>query len=128
MEEKMQRHHFIYALAAALAAFTSGQALASMSGIDWLNRMELIQRSQGDGARKVHVDVSVVRVDPGVALTVLHPEMQSPDRSIAMPAMEMTFHLTDPTQARGIKAGDKIHIIVERVRGAVQITRLRRTL
>lgn len=124
----MQRRHFICGVAASLAALTTDRALASMSGIDWLNRMELIQRSQGDGARKVHVDVSVVRVDPGVALTVLHPEMQSPDRSIAMPAMEMTFHLTDPSQALGIKAGDKVHIVVERVRGAVQITRVRRRL
>lgn len=124
----MQRRHFICGVAASLAALTTDRALASMSGIDWLNRMELIQRSQGDGARKVHVDVSVVRVDPGVALTVLHPEMQSPDRSIAMPAMEMTFHLTDPAQALGIKAGDKVHIVVERVRGAVQITRVRRRL
>lgn len=124
----MQRRHFICGVAASLAALTTDRALASVSGIDWLNRMELIQRSQGDGARKVHVDVSVVRVDPGVALTVLHPEMQSPDRSIAMPAMEMTFHLTDPAQALGIKAGDKVHIVVERVRGAVQITRVRRRL
>lgn len=123
----MVKNRLVWALAVSLLPLSNGGALAGMSGVDWLNRMELFQRSQGDGARKVHVDVSVLKVDPGTALTVSHPEMQSPDRSIWMPAMEMTFHLTDPSQLRGIKAGDKVHIVVERKQGAVQITRVRKT-
>ena len=66
-------------------------------------------------------------VDLGsLAVTILHPEVTSPDKGIYMPAMVMTFHVTNPTKLRGLKVGDQIEFQAARRQGAVMIIELRR--
>ena len=122
------KHLRAVGLGLALAANLSVTASASMSGVEWLTRMEQIQRSRGDPARHVHSDGKLQDVDLGsVAVTILHPELRSPDNSIWMPAMRMVFHVTDAGKLKGLRPGDNVHFVVGRHRGAVVITEIRKT-
>jgi Cu/Ag efflux protein CusF len=104
----------------------SASAYASMDGIEWLTRVEQIQASQGlPIKRHVRSQGDVAAVDPGAGtISVFHPEMQSADGSIWMPAMHMVFHVTTRNLLKGLSPGDHIHFTVGRHRGAVMITQI----
>lgn len=110
----------------ALLAGAPGPAVASMSGVQWL---DLMQRAQNvrDHRGHVHSRGQVRSVDFGSgAVTILHPEVTSPDKSIYMPAMMMTFHVANPAKLRGLRAGDQVEFQAARRQGAVMIIELRR--
>jgi len=99
----------------------------SINGFEWLSRMERLQAERGDPARHVHFDARVESVDPGTgSVTMVHPEMRSGDGSIVMPRMHMTFHAIAFSKLRGIGAGDAVHTVIGRHKGAIMITQIRK--
>lgn len=112
------------ALCAALAG-APGAALASMSGVQWLDLMQRAQNVQGHRSH-VHSRGEVRDLDFGSgAVTLLHPEVASPDRGIWMPAMRMTFHVTNPAQLRHLRVGDPVEFQAALRRGGVMIVDIR---
>ncbi|KMO38826.1 hypothetical protein VP06_05690 [Methylobacterium aquaticum] len=100
---------------------------ASPEAYEWLSRMERLQAERGDPARHVHFDAQVESVDRGSGtVTMVHPEMRSGDGSIVMPRMHMTFHVIAFSKLRGIAAGDQVHAVVGRHKGAIMITQIRK--
>ncbi len=100
---------------------------ASIDGFEWLSRMERLQAERGDPARHVHFDARVESVDRGSgSVTMVHPEMRSGDGSIVMPRMHMTFHAISFSKLRGIDAGDPVHAVIGRHKGAIMITQIRK--
>ncbi|WP_375276074.1 copper-binding protein [Methylorubrum thiocyanatum] len=112
-----------------LGAAGSGPAAAeaSIDSFEWLSRMERLQAERGDPARHVHFDARVESVDRGSGtVTMLHPGMRSGDGSLVMPAMHMTFHVIAFSKLRGIAAGDAVHAVVGRHKGAIMVTQIRK--
>lgn len=100
---------------------------ASIDSFEWLSRMERLQAERGDPARHVHFDARVESVDPDSgSVTMVHPEMRSGDGSIVMPRMHMTFHAIAFSKLRGIGAGDVVHTVIGRHKGAIMVTHIRR--
>ncbi|CAX23041.1 protein of unknown function [Methylorubrum extorquens DM4] len=99
----------------------------STDGFEWLSRLERLQAERGDPARHVHFDARVESVDRGSGtVTMVHPEMRSGDGFIVMPRMHMTFHAIAFSKLRGIEAGDAVHTVVGRHKGAIMITQIRK--
>lgn len=87
-----------------------------------------MERAQGvrDHQRHVHSRGQVRATDLGAGtITLVHPEVASPDKGIWMPAMVMVFHVTDPAKLRGVRPGDTVEFAAARRRGAVVVTDLR---
>jgi Cu/Ag efflux protein CusF len=117
---------FAVALCTGLA-LVAGPALASMTNIEWLTKMEQIELSRGVMADHVHAQGTVLAIDPGDGtITILHPEISSADKSIWMPAMRMVFHVTRSEVLRGVRAGEVVRFEAARRKGAVMVSRITR--
>lgn len=64
-------------------------------------------------------EIKKVDKDAG-KLTIKH----GPIVNLDMPPMTMVFRVKDPAMLTQVKAGDKIHFSVERVGGAMTVTRI----
>lgn len=69
--------------------------------------------------------IEAVDLDDGT-ITIRHVELQSPDKSIWMPAMRMVFHAINSGMLNGLHAGDRVDFEAVRLRNAVMLTRLRK--
>jgi Cu/Ag efflux protein CusF len=69
--------------------------------------------------------VEAVDIGPGI-ITLWSTEIQSPDRTIWMPPMRMTYHVTHRRMLRGVQPGDVVEFEAARLRNAVMITKLRK--
>lgn len=116
---------FALALGGALIFFPPASAMASMSGVQWL---DLMQRAQNvrDHRGHVHSRGQLRAVDHGAgAVTILHPKVASPDKGIWMPSMVMVFHVTNPAKLRSLRPGDMVEFAAARRRGAIMVTDIR---
>lgn len=104
------------------SALAQGATLASMSGVDWLNRIELLQKSQRQAGERPWVRAQVRNVNlRNGELTISHPEI----KSIDMPAMTMTFPVADRSHLSMVKVGDEVDIQAANQGGVVQIVAIR---
>ena len=53
-------------------------------------------------------------------ITLRHEEI----KNLGMPQMTMVFHVKDPALLEGVKVGDKVRFIAEKVSGAYTITKI----
>lgn len=104
------------------SALAQDTTLASMSGVDWLNRIELLQRSQRQAGERPWVRAQVRNVNlRNRELTISHPEI----KSIDMPGMTMTFPVADRSHLSMVKVGDEVDIQAANQGGVVQIVAIR---
>ncbi|MBX9934613.1 MAG: copper-binding protein [Methylobacterium sp.] len=104
----------------ALLAFAS-PALASMSGTDWLNRVELL-RGKEPGAEAPWIKAKVETIDPQSGeVTIKHDAIPKID----MPAMSMTFPIADRVHLTKMKAGDTMEFQAANQDGVVRIVNVR---
>ncbi len=125
----LSKYGLALSLALSLVLSSSGTPArdAAIGSFEWLSRMERLQAERGDPARHVHFDAEVEALDQGSgSVTMVHPGMRSGDGSIVMPRMHMTFHVISFSKLRGIEAGDRVHIVVGRHKGAVMVTQIRK--
>lgn len=103
-----------------------GQELLSPS--DWLEKLDREHNRMVSPAGHVYARGRVQAVDmdrPG-AITILVDAMESADKTIRMPAMEMPFHVTNRRMLRGLRAGDVIDFGAARLKNAVMIISIRK--
>lgn len=126
----MRRSSMISAAAAwvflAVAAFpTNGQELTRPS--EWLDKLDREHNQLVSRAGHVHARGQVQAIDiDAAAVTVLSDEIESPDKSIWMPAMRMVFHVTNRRLLKGLRPGDAVEFEAARLRNAVMITNIRK--
>lgn len=103
-----------------------GQELLSPS--DWLEKLDRDHNKMVSPAGHVHARGRVQTVDmerPG-SITILVDAIESADKTIRMPAMEMPFHVTSRRLLQGLRAGDVIDFEAARLKNAVMITGIRK--
>lgn len=107
------------ALALAMTAASAAPALAmKMSGPEWLQMMEKIRTDKGAAGSPFWVLVKVKQADvQAKTLTISHGAVSK----IHMPAMTMTFPVTDPTHLPMLHKGDPVEIEVANDNGVVKI-------
>ncbi len=113
-------------IAFALAALpASGQELTSPS--EWLSKLDREHDQLVAKSGHVHArgQIQVIDIGPGT-ITLLTEEMESPDKSIWMPAMRMVFHVTNRRMLEGLQPGDAVEFEAARLRNAVMITNVRK--
>ena len=106
--------------------FAHGQDLLTSS--DWLEKLDRDHNNLVAPAGHVHARGRVLDVDmerPG-SLTILVDAVESADKTIRMPAMEMPFHVTNRRMLQGLRAGDVIDFEAARLKNAVMITSIRK--
>jgi Cu/Ag efflux protein CusF len=114
------RIHIVFAIALALAAATP--ALAHKDMTDWLVMMEKLRQQQPNPQETPWVSARVVKVNGAAqSVTVSHGAI----KSVGMPAMTMTFGVTDPSRLPTLKRGQRVDIQVENVGGAGKIVNFR---
>ena len=95
---------------------------------DWLDKLDRDHKKLVSPAGHVHGRGRVQAVDmerPG-SITILIDALESADRTIRMPAMEMPFHVTNRRMLQGLRAGDVVDFEAARLKGAVMITNIRK--
>jgi Cu/Ag efflux protein CusF len=103
-----------------------GQELLSPG--DWLDKLDREHNKLVSPAGHVHARGRVLDVDmerPG-SITILIDAVESADKTIRMPAMEMPFHVTNRRMLQGLRPGDVIDFEAARLKTAVMITRIRK--
>lgn len=103
-----------------------GQELLTPSG--WLDKLDRDHDHLVSPAGHVHARGRVQAIDiqrPG-SITILIDAVESADRTIRMPAMEMPFHVTNRRMLQGLRAGDVIDFEAARLKNAVMITNVRK--
>jgi Cu/Ag efflux protein CusF len=111
------------AFAAPLGLLSFGANAQQQSGL-----MSELDRAhtQIDHEKHVYSLGTVESVDIGQGtMTIWHAELESPDKSIWMPTMRMTFHVTSKRMLKGLKPGDRIGFEAVRMRNAVLVTKIR---
>jgi Cu/Ag efflux protein CusF len=95
---------------------------------DWLDRLDRDHNKLVSPAGHVHARGRVQAVDiqrPG-SITILIDAVESADRTIRMPAMEMPFHVTNRRMLHGLRVGDVVDFEAARLKNAVMITSIRK--
>lgn len=103
-----------------------GQELLTPSG--WLDKLDRDHNNLVSSAGHVHARGRVQAVDvqrPG-SITIRIDALESADRTIRMPAMEMPFHVTNRRMLQGLRVGDVIDFEAARLKNAVMITNIRK--
>jgi Cu/Ag efflux protein CusF len=114
----MSRLKSYLAIGLALLLAGTAPALAGLSGVDWLQRMQQTQAPQANPSEGAWVSVKVQNIDQaGQRLTISHGAI----KKIGMPAMTMTFPLEDTTHLAMLHKGDAILIHVVNKDGVVKI-------
>lgn len=119
----MLKSKTLIAIAAAFVLAGAVPAMAGMSGIEWMQKWQQLEKKQKaeaqDAPTAVNVGVSVVKADvAGQQLTISHGAV----KKIGMPAMKMTFPVSDPTHLKMLKKGDHVTIHVVNQGGVATIT------
>ena len=124
--------------AAVLAAITVGLATLFSPAVaqmltptpsEWMDKLDREHKHLVSPSGHVHARGQVQALDmgPGAAsVTILTEDMESPDGSIRMRAMEMPFHVTNPRMLKGLRPGDFVEFEAARLRNAVMITNIRK--
>ena len=95
---------------------------------DWLDKLDRDHNKLVSPAGHVHARGRVQAVDtqrPG-SITILNDAIESADRTIRMPAVEMPFHVTNRRMLQGLRAGDIVDFEAARLKNAVMITSIRK--
>lgn len=136
MKRPMVRLTPAFAAIAACAAIALGasdvlvtpvgsQELARPSA--WLDKLDREHDRLVPKAGHAHGRGRVEAVDTGPGtITILTEEIQSPDKSIWMPAMRMVFHVTNRRMLIPLRSGDSVEFVAARLRNAVMITSIRK--
>jgi Cu/Ag efflux protein CusF len=100
----LRKRSFILAVASLTAALAvspiKAQELTSPS--EWLDKLDREHDRLVSKSGQVHARGKVQVVDVGSGtITLITEEMQSPDKSIWMPAMRMVFHVTNRLCCKG---------------------------
>ncbi|PPQ36843.1 Copper binding protein CusF [Rhodoblastus acidophilus] len=109
-----------FALACALttASVAPTLAMGRMNGPEWLTMMEKIRKDKEPAGSPLWVNVKVKKADvAGGTLTISHGAISK----IHMPAMTMTFPVTDPTHLQMLHKGDPVQIEVANQDGTVRV-------
>ncbi len=107
----MKMHTFVCAAALFIAA--SVPAIAAPTGGD----AQLAQAASAAGKPMTDGEVRKIDKEQG-KLTLKH----GPIANLEMPAMTMVFKVADPKMLDGLKEGDKVRFVAERVGGAITVT------
>lgn len=100
-------------------ALAASNAPAQMQMADHAQHMAMPAASQEDA--NALADGEVKKVDKATGkLTVQH----GPLTNLGMPGMTMAFKVQDPSMLDQVKAGDKVRLRVDRVNGALTVTKL----
>ena len=110
----------------ALVAFPApGQEHTAPSA--WLDKLDREHNHLVSRAGHVHARGHVQAIDTGPGTVIIvSEEIESPDKSIWMPAMEMVFHVTNRRMLKGLRPGDAVEFEAARLRNAVMITNIRK--
>ena len=119
------------AIAFGLALFLRPAAaqILTPTPSEWMDKLDREHKHLVSPSGHVHARGQVQAVDmgPGAAsVTILTEDMESPDGSIRMRAMEMPFHVTNPRMLKGLRPGDFVEFEAARLRNAVMITNIRK--
>lgn len=120
----MFQHKSRIAIALAMVLASAAPVMAGMSGIEWMQKWkQLDKRKAGNGdpltANSVDVGVRVVKVNiPEQQLTISHGAVMK----IAMPAMSMTFPVSETTHLKMLHKGDHVTIHVVDDGGVAKVT------
>lgn len=111
------------AVVGAVMLAVSAPAMAGMSGIEWMQKWQQLEKKKAQvpqgASAAVDVNVRVVKVDiPARQLTISHGAV----KRIAMPAMSMTFPVADTTHLRMLNKGDRVNIHVVNEAGTATVT------
>lgn len=119
----MSKSRIIIVLSIALALAGGAPALAhNVNMTDWLRMIEKLRLRQPDPQQTPWLKARVVKVDAAAqSVTISHDAI----RSVGMPAMTMTFGVTDPSRLAALKKGQRVDIQVENVDGTGKIVSLR---
>ena len=110
---------------ALVAVPAHGQELTAPSA--WLDKLDRDHNHLVSRGGHVHAKGQVRAVDTGPGtVTILSEEMESSDKSIWRPAMEIVFHVTNRRMLKGIRPGDAVEFEAARLRNAVMITNIRK--
>lgn len=103
-----------------------GQELLTPSG--WLDKLDRDHNHLVSPAGHVQARgrVQVVDIQRPGSITILIDAVESADRTIRMPAMEMPFHVTNRRMLQGLRAGDVVDFEAARLKNAVMITNIRK--
>jgi Cu/Ag efflux protein CusF len=99
-----------------------------LSAGDWLDKLDRDHNMMVSPAGHVHARGRVLDVEierPG-SIIILVDAIESADKTIRMPAMEMPFHVTNRRMLQGLRTGDVIDFEAARLKNAVMITRIRK--
>lgn len=94
----------------------------------WLDQLDRDHNKLVSPRGHVHARGRVQAVDaqrPG-SITILVDALESADRTIRMPAMEMPFHVTNWRMLQGLRTGDMVDFEAARLKNAVMITNIRK--
>lgn len=95
---------------------------------DWLHKLDRDHNKLVSPAGHVHARGRVLAVDierPG-SITILIDAVESADKTIRMPAMEMPFHVTNRRMLQRLRPGDVVDFEAARLKTAVMITSIRK--
>lgn len=95
---------------------------------DWLDKLDRDHNKLVSPAGHVYARGRVLNVDierPG-SITIRIDAVESTDKTIRMPAMEMPFHVTNHRMLQGLRPGDVIDFQAARLKNAVMITSIRK--
>lgn len=107
-------------LIAALVA-AAGSAAAQTQAIDHAPHHSSAEASAASAANGELADGEVRKVDKEAGkLTLRH----GPIKSLDMPGMTMVFRVADPKMLDALTQGDTVRFSVDRVNGALTITRI----
>ncbi len=94
---------------------------------EWLDRLDREHNQLVSRDGHAHARGQIEGVDIGAGtVTILSEQMESPDRTIWMPAMRMVFHVTNRRMLRGLQSGDAVEFEAARLRNSVMITGIRK--
>ena len=113
------------AITLALILAGAAPAMAGISGIEWMQKWQQLEKRQTSKAdpqaapTSVNVGVRVVKVDVAEkALTISHGAV----KKIGMPAMSMTFPAAEATHLKMLHKGDHVTIHVVNEGGVATVT------
>ena len=111
-----------------LTPILSAHSQELLTPSDWLGKLDRDHNNLVPPAGHIHARGRVQAVDvrrPG-SITILIDAIESADRTIRMPAMEMPFHVTNRRMLQGLRAGDVIDFEAARLKNAVMVTNIRK--
>lgn len=119
---KFRIRNIIGALVLALSFAGATPAFAHTNMTDWLRMMEKLRQQQPNPQETPWVSARVVKVNAAVqSVTISHGAI----RSVGMPAMSMTFGVTDTSRLSTLKKGQRVDIQVENFGGVGKIVNFR---